>query len=715
MKHALFVCAGLSLLTVGAADLGLFRSTDGLFVAEGAFADGHGPRQLRLTGQGVLFSVDERRQKAPCERYVVGVPKTPVSAGTTLKFSVRFGSCDGILNGVAGIRVKDASGETFHYFPDYKVRALDGMTEFYYTVDEKTPMRWGGDGDGKFGGTSVSLSAVTFSINAGASETDHVELIRIETGAKSSSTDEVSAEVDTGNPLHLVRDVSESPVLELRSRSNVPRRWRGMLAVRDFFGQSSPLPVDIVLPAKGRSRIPVSRPDKFGHYRVEGVLSSEAGNARVDAAFAVLPRRKPATKVPTGTFRMGVNFHSYFGYDEETRKIAEEALVALGARLVRGSVGNFRQVEPRRGDWQWDKTDRIVAELDARGIAIHAIVYSPPQWAIPEATRQRVKGLRLAEDAPPDLDAYTEYLDRFTRRYGRKIDYYEIGNEWDYLLCHGVMTVDEAITLQKTAYRTIKAACPEVCVIHNGWTTADFSKNEKAKAAVDQFLVGARGFYDRHVVHIHRPFGTYEKQLDTFFIPDRVRLGLDGKVPWYSDETALSSGYASEECVAATVWKKILHAQAMGSVDYIWYNLRASGPNAVERGYGLMERNFTPRPSYAAFSALEGVIGGLVAERPFERNGYRRIYRLSGIRDGRCRIVYAGWDNAADPLPLRVEIGSNKAEIVDLMGNAEAVPAKDGIVEWRPGGLPSALVVEERGISLPCKAPEEKAAPRTDH
>jgi len=491
----------------------------------------------------------------------------------------------------------------------------------------------------------------------------------------------------------------------------VKRHWRGELAVCDVFGLRRRFPVDVVLPAKGKARIPVPRPERFGHYRVEGALSCEGTTTRIDASFAVLPMRRPAKKAPMGKFRMGVNFHSYFGYDEASRKIGEDALVAIGAKLVRGSVGNFRQVEPRRGEWKWEKTDRIVEELASRGIAIHAIVYSPPAWAIPEATRRRVKGLRRANDAPPDLDAYAEYLDRFTRRYGPKIDYYEIGNEWDDLFLRDVMTADEAVALQKTAYKTIKSVCPGACVIHNGWCTADFYGKDKTKAAAERFLTEARGFYDRHVVHIHHSFGYYERQLDDFFFPDRARLGLDGKVPWYSDETAMSSGTASEECVAATVWKKILHSQAMGSVDHIWYNLRALGPNVSERGYGLMEYDFTPRPSYAAFSALESVIAGLSAEPPYERVGFRRIYRLKGTKEGVPCVVYAGWDASAKPYPLRLKIGAGKAEIVDLMGNAEPVAAKDGIVEWTPGRFPSAIVVKGTSCVTDADKPSASVVP----
>ena len=705
MKQAFLAIAGLVAAMGFSADLGLFKTTDDMFVSEGAFADNRQPLQLARTESGVLFSVDTRRQKAPCERYVIHFRKMmSVAAGTTLKLTLRFGSCCGILNGVAGLRVRDASGETFHYFPSERTRAVDGTTELLYEIsDDKATFRWGGDGNGKFGNDTVRLSDVTFSIDEGASETDRVEILKLESCERPKWSREVSAAVDTGNPMHLVRNALESPVLVISSNSEAPRRWHGTLSVRDFFGRGRPLPVDVMVPAKGRLRVPVPQPERFGHYRIEGVLASGDDSACVNAAFAVLPNRKSTAKAPLGRFRMGVNFHSYWGYDEEDRKIAEDALVALGAKLVRGSVGNFRQIQPRRGEWRWEKTDRIVDELESRGIAVHAIVYSPPAWAIPEATRQRVKGLDGASDAPPDLDAYAEYLKSFARRYGRRIDYYEIGNEWDNLFHSGVLKADEAVALQKTAYRAVKSACPEACVIHNGWGTVNFYGDTVREVAVERFMTEARGFYDRHVIHIHGSFGRYERQLDDIFFPDRVRLGLDGKVPWYSDETAMSSGNAQEEYVAATVWKKILHAQSMGSVDYIWYNLRAIGPNANELGYGLMDRDFTPRPSFAAFSALESLIAGLEAEKPFERTGYRRIYRLKGNKDGASRVVYAGWDSAAEPKPLRLKIDSGVAEVMDLMGNVEPVTAKDGIVEWRPGRFPSALIVKNATRCVPLK------------
>lgn len=691
------VCAG----AVERVDSTVFGSLAGLSVGEGAFRADSPRRQLEKTAAGVRLRVDVREQAKRAERYVLRLPPRVVTRSARLRLTVRFAEACGLLSGVAGVRVRDAHGETFHYFPSDTFQPGDGTTVFSYDIDEKTPLHWGGDGDGRFGSGDLTLAAVTFSVDADAAPSDAVELLALEEAPPERFVADVAAMVETGGALPLVwEDAPGAPSLCLTSRTDRARRWTGDLWLSDFFGARTRMPVDLELPPKGTCvcALPV-RPGR-GHWRVSGTLSSGEARVRVQTAFAVLPRPRASAGGASAGFRMGVNFHSFSGYDEASRAVAEEALTALGTRLVRGSVGNFRQVAPRKGEWRWEKTDRIVAELVQRGIGIHAIVYSPPAWAIPEATRARVRGRRGAADAMPDLGAYADYLRRFAERYDERIDCYEIGNEWDDLFFRGVLSPEDAIALQKTAYAAIKGACPRACVIHSGFCTGDAYGNAARKAGIDRFLKEAFGNYDRHAVHIHGPFGYYERQLDEHVFPYRERLGLEG-VPWYSDESAHTSGRATEACVAATVWKKILHAQAMGSADYIWYNLRACGGDAVEQGYGLLAPNFEPRPSFVAFAALERLVGGLQGERPLERRGFRRIYRLHGRRDGRERVVVAGWDAAAQPAALELETDADAAFAVDLMGRRTALACADGRVRWTPGRLPSAVLLEGATFARP--------------
>ncbi len=706
MRLVLLLCV-LPVVSVKAAVGGMsgdsvFGSLDGLSVAEGAFRSESPRPQLEKTREGVRLFVDVREQAKPADRYVLRVPPRRVRRGDRLRLTARFAQPCGLLSGVAGVRVRDAAGETFHYFPAETFQPGDGTTVFLYDIDEKTPLHWGGDGDGRFSAGELQVVAVTLSVDEGAAPSDSVELLALEPAGAERFVADVTAEVVTDRPLPVQwEDSPHVPSLRLRSTVDVPRRWTGDLWICDFFGARTRLPVAVSLSPHGAVQWALPHRPGRGHWRIAGVLSSGNDRVLVQTALAVLPRPRA---VATDGFRLGVNFHSFSGYTEAERAVAEEALVALGARLVRGSVGNFRQVAPRKGAWRWEKTDRIVEGLQRRGIGIHAIVYSPPDWSIPEATRARVKGRPGAADAKPDLDAYADYLRRFAGRYGGRIDYYEIGNEWDNLFFRGVLTPEEAIELQKTAYAAIKGVCPHACVIHGGFCTGDSYGDAARRAGVERFLKGAFGSYDRHVVHIHGPFGFYERQLDAHFFPDRERLGLEG-VPWYSDESSHTSGRATETCVAATVWKKVLHAQAMGSSDYIWYNLRSCGGDAVERGYGLLTRAFEPRPSFVAFAALERLIGGLQGERPLERMDYRRIYRLQGQRrtGETSRVVVAGWDAAPKPSALELETDAKAAFWVDLMGRQSALACSGGRLRWTPSRLPSAVVFEGASYARPVK------------
>ena len=52
-----------------------------------------------------------------------------------------------------------------------------------------------------------------------------------------------------------------------------------------------------------------------------------------------------------------------------------------------------------------------------------------------------------------------------------KIDYYEIGNEWD-ITPSDVLSHGEALRMQREPYEGIHEAFPDACVTPNGWAYA---------------------------------------------------------------------------------------------------------------------------------------------------------------------------------------------------------------------------------------------------
>ena len=136
-------------------------------------------------------------------------------------------------------------------------------------------------------------------------------------------------------------------------------------------------------------------------------------------------------------------------------------------------------------------------------------------------------------------------------------------------------------------------------------------------------MKNAKDYFDVDTIHIHGSFAKYVNSISQKLFPLRERTGVSGK-PWFSNESALTSMWSEREA-AMTVWKKILWAWANGSVDYIWYNLRATGrdPKNAEHGYGLLTADFFPRETYVAFSALATVVGGAKFRRKVFDGGGR--------------------------------------------------------------------------------------------
>jgi len=230
-------------------------------------------------------------------------------------------------------------------------------------------------------------------------------------------------------------------------------------------------------------------------------------------------------------------------------------------------------------------------------------------------------------------------------------------------------------------------------------------------------MLGARGFYDVYPMHMHGRFPYFRERMVNAFFRFRKENGLDG-VPWFANETALSSSRGKEDLVAETVFKKILWSQAHGSTDYIWYNLIATGPdpNNGEHGYGLMTHDFHPRAGYAAFAALSAAYGGLSRDGILVSRRAREVFRFKGVRNGVKTVAVAGWDDEEPgSREVRFRTDAGRAFAVDLMGNRDELEIRDGIVRWRLTREPSGVLFEG-AESAECDdvSLEEFSLPKTD-
>ena len=470
--------------------------------------------------------------------------------------------------------------------------------------------------------------------------------------------------ISTGNAFRAVRyALGEKAVLVFRNPTADTRTWRGELAARDFFGREVKVPYDVTIPAGGEVRQELPPMPAKGLWKMSDTLR-----------FAVLDAHVVTPLQPEDEFRLGVNYHVE-RYADVDRAITMDAAVAIGAKLIRGNYS------PRKTETGWDfsRLDAITRELNDHGLAVDAI-----------------------------FGGGREFGEAAARAFGKRIAWYEFGNERDMSNPERFPYTNEVATF-KAFSSGIKSVCPDAKVIYGGFA-AESSFKHPPRAIRRNFqedlMTECRDFYDAHAVHLHSPFKEYVGKLDNFMAWRKDRGIIDK--PWYANETAVSSVRAGEDGAAVTVWLKVLYAASRGSVDYIWYNLRGTGycPTDPEQGYGLMTGDYRPRYSFASFSALAKVLYRLQANGVLHDGKNRQVMRFKGTRGGKGCCVVAGWDFIADERGCAIRIGTDagKAVQVDLMGNKTTVPLRGGIATWTIGKLPSAIVLVDASKADPLAA-----------
>ena len=502
--------------------------------------------------------------------------------------------------------------------------------------------------------------------------------------------------------IHLAYEGESAPVLVLSNKTDEVLSLRGAVRVSGFGGTSFSLEASGDLAPHGCRRLPIGRTLVKGPWLAEAALETETAKAVAETRFAVVRRRMVTPPAAPGVFRAGFNYHMARYTDTDNEKCLK-ALVQAGAKIVRASIGaGFISVQPKEGVFNWGKPDRYLELLELHGLAVNTIIYNTPKWAMDDRHRNAEDVPALwASPARPGI--YRSFCEKIAARYGTRIAWYEAGNELD-LIRPERLSTDEAIAIQREVYEGVKAGCPAAKVIPNGWAVvhSDVIPHRTQRNMQERLMTEARAFCDAHTVHQHGPYREYRRRLAEFFAWRKAR-GIDG-MHWYSNETAQTVTGAGETRVAECVWQKILFAWAHGSVDYIWYNLRASGfgPFDGEQGYGVMTGDFYPRATFTAFAGLTSCFEGLRPQECVHEGPSREVYRFAGVRGGQPVQVLVGWDlRAQTNVTIRVRTDAARAFAVDLFDNRRALPVQDGCVVLTFGPTPAAVLLEDVTSAIP--------------
>lgn len=571
-------------------------------------------------------------------------------------------------------------------------------------VERKVP--WKEESVFEFGlSSSEYYQFENISFTPGFSKTPlEVEILSITAKTLESPASAARLDIDTSSPLHILTDLEKIPCATLFNSSKQTLDWAGHIVAINYFGDTLRIPFSGKVKSGETLRIPIdvrkALPDGAvrarGIWRVAARISSGGFTDFKETRFAVLNKNEITPRLEFGTFRMGINYH-FARFTQGHKNLTLDALNACGAKLVRS--GGFA------ADYCWKSPDqepdfsgagKLMSMLKERGLSLNSSIWPNPKWMAPTNVQHSYK-LWIRTRTKPGMMG--EYAEKLARHFGSDIDYLETSNEAD-LWDTNTITASEYVDYQKEAYEGIKRGCPLIKVLPSAFAAADSSNAQvRRKGYQETILKEAKGYYDIHPVHMHSPFSLFEGDVLSKFFPMRRALGVD--VPWYANETALTSVNGAEDIVAKNVWMKILFALAHGSTDYIWYNLKGTGwkPSDPEQGYGLLTADYYPRSGYAAFSSLAHIITGFKFNSILCEKKGRHFYSLKGLRNGKSSFVLAGWDLFTDPeFPIRIKTDAKEASVVDIMGNFYSAQKTDGGYVFPIGKNPSAILLEDATV-----------------
>ncbi|MGC9361227.1 MAG: hypothetical protein ACP5G7_12795, partial [Anaerolineae bacterium] len=246
---------------------------------------------------------------------------------------------------------------------------------------------------------------------------------------------------------------------------------------------------------------------------------------------------------PLQTPQLGINtsLERYKRPEELTAALDE--IQALGFRLLRQRI-SWAEIEPIRGETQWDTWDHIAPELAARELQLLVYVDDVPEWARREWERDN-------PSAPPaDPSDYGRFMGILAQRYGHVVFAYQIWDQPNIYPHWGDGTVDPAgyVELLRKASPAIRAADPGALIVAGGLAPNVESGGRNlsdVQYLQEMHRLGAAPHYD--VLGV-RAFGFWSGPYDRRVDPDilnfsrtillreeLLRRGLDARPVWAID------------------------------------------------------------------------------------------------------------------------------------------------------------------------------------
>ena len=499
--------------------------------------------------------------------------------------------------------------------------------------------------------------------------------------------DAVTVQPHTQLPIPVMEIGDQRPLsLKLRNRALEEAAFRIELSMENFSGKKRAFAADFVLkPEETRIWKPGFRPLRQGTWWLTyRLVEADGDGERLGRTSVAVLEPAQSSPDPARPFYFGLCVHTPRWGDKE-QELDVLASRLIGTDVVRTSIG-WGHIQPDAATWNWEKADRIIRLYGDAGIQLQYLLAYTPDWAStadPEKTPWSVWSRKA-----PRLDAWKRFVARMAERYSDRVHLWEVWNEPDLGFFKG--TADEYLAMLATAYRELKAAAPDNVVLTGG-----FGMSDRNPEFIEKVLREGRKHYDVLAWHKHGPFSNFKREVDGPLA--RLRRTYAPDKPVYFNETAMAAaggGKNMQRRQAEALVQKLVFGWSRGAIGYNWYQLRDRDYDVdlPTSAYGLLTRDYEPKPAYAAFNALTTVLRGHRYHGELEFGTGNLGF---AFRDDSTWVVVA-WSESGGGIQQRVlTTDADTAHVVDIMGNRSALPLlPGGNVLLDVGRTPSYVVLE---------------------
>lgn len=377
---------------------------------------------------------------------------------------------------------------------------------------------------------------------------------------------------------------------------------------------------------------------------------------------------------------------------ENPLEVMSEAAYRSGTSMVRERLA-WGGSEARPGEYSWGNFGVSVDLLAARGVAVCVTFHDAPEWA-------RVGNKKL----PGAPDAVYRFCRKLAETFHGKVQTWEFWNEQD--IGFASEPAWEYAAMLKAAFLGFRAGDPQLPVAIGGPAVLPLTPYNDVVMEN-----GAAEYFDLFNIHSYQPLFNREKSVgNVCAFMERHRIGA---APiWVTEDGSRVEGLARAEgmmpgvkahspeqelLVAEFLPKAMLEHQLQGIARNFFFVLSPYNENSGSKDWGLLRRDFTVKPGFAAFAVLADRLGNAKMLGALDApEGIRAL--LFENPDGSQTVVY--WTRSAlDEEGFRPDL-----KLDDFLEKEWVLPLPGGVEECRAYdvfGTPIPLPFRDGNLTLP--------------